>query len=60
MRDVINVSFRLLHPHRSLLSVGTLYERLRQSVVDTELILLRYLHFDTTFDPPHRVRVLYV
>lgn len=55
LRDVVNVSFRCLHPHRPPLSVGSLYERLRESVVNSELIVLRYLQFDTRFESPHKV-----
>ena len=56
LRDVVNVGFRLMHPRRPPLAVGKLYEALRESVVQCELILLRHLHFDTTFNAPHKVR----
>lgn len=55
LRDVVNVGYRLMHPQKPPLSVGTLYEALRESVVQCELILLRHLQFDSTFNPPHKV-----
>lgn len=60
LRDVINVSYRLLHNDRSPLEVGSLYWELHDSVANCELMILRALQFQVTFDSPHKYLLHYL
>lgn len=60
LRDVINVSFRLLHKDKAPLDVGFLYWELRDSLVSCELMMLRSLQFDVTFNNPHKYLLHYL
>eukprot|EP00111_Clytia_hemisphaerica_P017702 TCONS_00052375-protein len=52
IRDVINVAHRLLHQDEKALEIGDDYWKLHDSVTACELIVLRYLKFQVTFDSP--------
>ncbi|KAJ7378901.1 Cyclin- protein fam58a [Desmophyllum pertusum] len=54
LRDVINVSYRMLHKDRAPLEVGSLYWELHDSVVNCELMMLRSLQFHVAFNNPHK------
>ncbi|XP_074639503.1 cyclin-Q-like isoform X2 [Acropora palmata] len=60
LRDVINVSFRLLHKDKAPLDVGFLYWELRDSLVSCELMMLRSLQFDVTFNNPHKEKAVII
>lgn len=60
LRDVINVSYRLLHKDKPPLEVGSLYWELHDSVANCELMILRALQFQVTFDSPHKYLLHYL
>lgn len=60
LRDVINVSYRVLHQNKAPLEVGSLYWELRDSVVNCELMMLRTLQFHVAFNNPHKYLVHYL
>ncbi|XP_020608088.1 cyclin-related protein FAM58A-like isoform X2 [Orbicella faveolata] len=60
LRDVINVSYRMLHRERGPLEVGSLYWELHDSVVNCELIMLRSLQFHVAFNNPHKYLLHYL
>ncbi|XP_078374961.1 cyclin-Q-like isoform X1 [Oculina patagonica] len=60
LRDVINVSYRILHKDRAPLEVGSLYWQLHDSVVNCELMMLRSLQFHVTFNNPHKYLLHYL
>ena len=55
IRDVINVTYRTLHPDKPLLEIGDVYLSLRYSVVQMELLIARVLSFKLEFEHPHKV-----
>ena len=60
IRDVINMSHRILHPDKPPLEISKTYWNLRDSLVDLELILLRLFAFEVEADPPQRYLVHYI
>lgn len=60
LRDVINVSYRLLHRDKPPLEVGSLYWELHDSVANCELMILRALQFQVSFDSPHKYLLHYL
>ena len=52
LRDVVNVFFRMLQKRD--LRLGETYQTLRESIANSELLLLRALSFDTTAPTPHK------
>lgn len=60
LRDVINVSYRILHKEREPLEVGSFYWELHDSVVNCELMLLRSLQFHVAFNNPHKYLLHYL
>lgn len=60
LRDVINVSYRVLHRDKAPLEVGSLYWELRDSVVNCELMMLRILQFHVAFNNPHKYLLHYL
>jgi len=60
LRDVINVSYRVLHKDKAPLDVGSLYWELRDSVVNCELMMLRTLQFRVEFNNPHKYLLHYL
>jgi hypothetical protein len=53
IRDVVNGFYALLYPTRTPLNIDATYHKLRESIVHAELILLRWLKFDTTVEGVH-------
>ncbi len=47
--------FRTLHPKREPLDIGEEYWAMRDSVVQTELLIMRMLQFQVNFSHPHKV-----
>ncbi|ESO09642.1 hypothetical protein HELRODRAFT_92276, partial [Helobdella robusta] len=60
LRDVINVSHRILNPKDQLLEVDSKYFSLKDSLIQTELYLLRALKFNVSVDHPHKYLVHYL
>lgn len=60
LRDVINVSYRVLHKDRAPLEVGPLYWELHDSVANCELMMLRALQFHVAFNNPHKYLLHYL
>jgi hypothetical protein len=55
LRDIINVSYRTLHPDLPPLELNETYRLLRESVVQTELLIARKLAFKLEFEHPQKV-----
>jgi hypothetical protein len=55
LRDIINISYRTLHPDFEPLELDETYRLLRESVVQTELLIARKLAFKLEFEHPHKV-----
>lgn len=53
-------AFRTLHPKREPLNIGEEYWTMRDSVVQTELLIMRMLQFQVNFNHPHKVRHLWL
>nr|XP_023396571.1 cyclin-Q [Loxodonta africana] len=56
-RDIINVSNRYLNPSSEPLELDARFWELRDSIVQCELLMLRVLRFQVSFQHPHKVRV---
>ena len=54
LRDIINVVFRTKHPNLIPLEINEQYWALRNSVIQTELLLVRMLSFKLEFEHPHK------
>ena len=54
LRDIINVAFRTKHPDLNPLEINEQYWSLRNSVIQTELLLVRVLSFKLEFEHPHK------
>nr|XP_044619830.1 cyclin-Q isoform X1 [Equus asinus] len=54
-RDIINVSNRCLHPGSEPLELDSHFWALRDSIVQCELLVLRVLRFQVSFQHPHKV-----
>jgi len=53
-RDLMNVSYRILHPEKPPLEIGDLSFSLRESLIEMEVIVMRYLRFRLNFEHPHQ------
>lgn len=60
LRDIINICYRTLHKGKPILDIGKEFWRLRDSVVNTELLLLRMLKFRVVFEHPHKYLLHYI
>ncbi|VVC29922.1 Hypothetical protein CINCED_3A012261 [Cinara cedri] len=60
LRDLINVSYHTLHRDAAPLRLAEDYWNFRDSIVNTEMLIIRYLQFDTTFNHPHSYFLHYV
>lgn len=54
-RDIINVSNRYFHPGSEPLELDAHFWALRDSIVQCELLVLRVLRFQVSFQHPHKV-----
>ncbi|XP_049608400.1 cyclin-Q [Syngnathus scovelli] len=59
-RDIINVSHRYFNRHSPPLECDKEFWDLRDSVVQCELLILRQLNFQVTFEHPHKYLLHYV
>lgn len=55
LRDLINVCYHTLHRDAAPLRLADDYWNFRDSIVHAEMLTIRYLQFDITFDHPHNV-----
>lgn len=55
LRDVVTTCFRVFVPGQPILRISSQYSALRESVVQSELVLLRILDFETDFATAHKV-----
>lgn len=55
LRDIINVCYRTIHSDLDPLELNEKYRLIRESVVQTELLIARKLSFKLEFDHPHKV-----
>nr|XP_055045250.1 cyclin-Q [Misgurnus anguillicaudatus] len=53
-RDIINVCHRHFHPESDPLELDGKFWELRDSIVQCELLILRQLNFQVTFEHPHK------
>ncbi|KAK9723065.1 hypothetical protein K7432_002174 [Basidiobolus ranarum] len=53
VRDIINVGYRLLHPTESPLRIGEAYWKMKDSLLSSELIVLRILRFEVDVELPY-------
>ncbi|XP_062516364.1 cyclin-Q-like [Corticium candelabrum] len=60
VRDVVNVCYRCLHKNEPSLEVGSLFWKLRDSVVTCEFVILRTLAFQVSVDHPHTYLLHYL
>lgn len=54
-RDIINVSNRYFHPGSEPLELDSRFWVIRDSIVQCELLVLRVLRFQVSFQHPHKV-----
>nr|XP_033776956.1 cyclin-Q isoform X1 [Geotrypetes seraphini] len=59
-RDIINVSHRYLHPGSETLELDSHFWELRDSIVQCELLMLRLLNFQVSFQHPHKYLLHYL
>lgn len=55
LRDLINVCYHTLHRDAAPLRLAEEYWNFRDSIVHAEMLTMRFVQFDTTFDHPHNV-----
>ncbi|CAJ0569027.1 unnamed protein product, partial [Mesorhabditis spiculigera] len=60
IRDVVNVSHRILHPEKPPIEVDDSFWTLRRSLGRLEFVVLRELSFDTYMTHPHQLLTLYL
>jgi hypothetical protein len=60
LRDIITVVFRMLHPGGEWLHLGDSHSKLREHIVTTEQLILRFLGFNLNVDLPHRYMYNYL
>lgn len=60
IRDLINVTYRTLHPTRDRLKISEEYHRLRNTLVECELFLIRILGFHFQFNHPNKYLLHYL
>lgn len=54
LRDVINVCHRVANPHEEPLDVDSRYWSLKESLIQTELFIMRVLSFRVIVEHPHK------
>ncbi|XP_073655517.1 cyclin-Q isoform X4 [Tursiops truncatus] len=59
-RDIINVSNRYFHPDSEPLELDSRFWELRDSIVQCELLVLRVLRFQVSFQHPHKYLLHYL
>ncbi|KAM9180669.1 cyclin-Q isoform 1-T1 [Dugong dugon] len=59
-RDIINVSNRYLNPSSEPLELDARFWELRDSIVQCELLMLRVLRFQVSFQHPHKYLLHYL
>ncbi|XP_030625845.1 cyclin-Q [Chanos chanos] len=59
-RDIINVCHRYFHPGSDPLELDGQFWELRDSVVQCELLILRQLNFQVSFEHPHKYLLHYL
>ncbi|XP_022347050.1 cyclin-related protein FAM58A isoform X2 [Enhydra lutris kenyoni] len=59
-RDIINVSNRYFHPGGEPLELDSRFWALRDSIVQCELLMLRVLRFQVSFQHPHKYLLHYL
>ncbi|XP_061076119.1 cyclin-Q [Conger conger] len=59
-RDIINVCHRYMHMDSEPLELNTQFWELRDSVVQCELLVLRQLNFQVSFQHPHKYLLHYL
>lgn len=60
LRDIINVCYRSLHVNKSALEICDQYWSLRNGVIQCELLIVRVLSFNLSFDHPHKYLLHYL
>jgi hypothetical protein len=60
LRDLINVTYHTLHRDAAPIRLAEDYWNFRDSIVHAEMLTMRLLQFDTTFDHPHNVIKLFI
>ncbi|XP_072026804.1 cyclin-Q-like [Amphiura filiformis] len=60
LRDIINVCYRILHRKEQPLEVGKTYWELRESIVNCELLVIRFLKYNPKVTLPHKYLVHYM
>lgn len=55
IRNVINVCYRTFYHDRPPLELDDTFWALRQSIIQTELVIVRVLSFHLVFNHPHKV-----
>ncbi|CAD5227330.1 unnamed protein product [Bursaphelenchus xylophilus] len=55
LKSIVSVAYRILHPEQPPIPLNELEAALRQSLIDLEPIVLRFLGFDLTADLPHHL-----
>jgi hypothetical protein len=55
LRDVINVAYATIHRNSLPLDLDNKYWSLRDSIIQTELLMMRLLKFDVNITHPHKV-----
>jgi hypothetical protein len=60
LRDLINVCYHTLYRDAAPLRLAEEYWNFRDSIVHAEMLIMRLLQFDTTFDHPHNYFLHYV
>ncbi|KXN67996.1 hypothetical protein CONCODRAFT_79945 [Conidiobolus coronatus NRRL 28638] len=53
-RDIVNVCYHILHPYSEHLKLGDAFYKMRDSLFEAELIVLRVLNFDIQAEYPHQ------
>ncbi|XP_012586131.1 PREDICTED: cyclin-related protein FAM58A-like [Condylura cristata] len=60
IRDIINVAHRYFYPGSKPLQLDSSFWELRDSIVKCELLVLRVLHFQVSFEHPHKYLLHYL
>jgi len=60
LTDIINVTYRILHPDKLPLDIGPTFWTLRDSIIQCELFITRALQFHFAVDHPHKYLVHYL
>jgi len=60
VRDVINVTLRMIHPDRPPLEIDQEYKKLKDSIVAHEQIILRQLGFEMRVELPYKYLLNYL